>query len=51
MFSLFVLGARNDLKAIMDRIDKSLNAYFTQMNHNEPEEHIHNGHCSLKPDN
>jgi len=35
----------------MDRIEKSLNAYFTQSNQNEPEQHIHNGHCSLKPDN
>lgn len=33
----------------MDRIEKSLNTYFTQSNHNEPE-HIVNGHGSLKPD-
>lgn len=33
----------------MERIEKSLNAYFTQSNHNEPE-NIVNGHGSLKPD-
>jgi hypothetical protein len=33
----------------MDRIEKGLNAYFTQTNHNEAE-HTVNGHCSLKPD-
>ncbi|KAL5240806.1 hypothetical protein ACI65C_008216 [Semiaphis heraclei] len=46
-----IIRTRNDLKAIMDRIEKSLNAYFTQSNHNDPEQHLHNGHCSLKPDN
>ncbi|XP_025405311.1 26S proteasome non-ATPase regulatory subunit 9 [Sipha flava] len=40
---------RNDLIALMDRIEKGLNAYFTQTNHNEAE-HTVNGHCSLKPD-
>jgi len=33
----------------MDRIEKSLNAYFTQTNRDE-QEHIVNGNCSLKPD-
>lgn len=45
----FMLGTRNDLRAIMDRIEKSLNAYFIQTNRDEPE-HIVNGNCSLKPD-
>lgn len=45
---LFFVGIRNDLKAIMDRIEKSLNAYFTQGNGNESD--MVNGHCSLKPD-
>ncbi|XP_050544495.1 26S proteasome non-ATPase regulatory subunit 9 [Daktulosphaira vitifoliae] len=43
-----IICIRNDLKAIMDRIEKSLNAYFTQGNGNESD--MVNGHCSLKPD-
>ncbi|VVC32346.1 Hypothetical protein CINCED_3A005096 [Cinara cedri] len=44
-----IICTRNDLKAIMDLIEKSLNAYFMQNNHDEPE-HMTNGSCSLKPD-
>lgn len=33
----------------MERIEKSLNAYFTQSHHNEPD-NLFNGHGSLKPD-
>ncbi|XP_025197870.1 26S proteasome non-ATPase regulatory subunit 9 [Melanaphis sacchari] len=46
-----IICTRNDLKALMDRIEKSLNDYFAHRNHNESEEHIPNGNCSLKPDN
>lgn len=49
MNSIFILDIRNDLKAMMNRIEKGLNAYFTQ-NHT-PEQHLPNGHGSLKLDN
>lgn len=43
-----IIYTRNDLRATMDRIEKGLNAYFTQ-NHT-PEQHLPNGHGSLKLD-
>ncbi|XP_050421595.1 26S proteasome non-ATPase regulatory subunit 9 [Adelges cooleyi] len=43
-----IIRTRNDLKAIMDRIEKSLIEYFTQGSSNEPDSM--NGHCSLKPE-